>query len=469
MKTNSILKVSIILVSLIIFGCSNSNDSVTSMDKKIDKAGLVIDEMDGVSVSIPPNAVLKTTTLKLEMHEDSAEDIPSISSIFELSGMTGSFEKPIVIELEYKDSDSLNTDNLAIATAKSIDGPWHILPGCVVDTKNNVIRVETMEAGFFTIVSGTDWDTDYDTDTEICTDGDTSSGTIECGYNNSGVLQTVCINGIWQTVSVCVDQSDECQNGNTQAGDTLCGTNNKGVLLQNCIKGTWVDSKECIDPDICIADSTKDSTTVCGFNGNGLMEEICKDGDWTLSGVCNDLDVCTNDLSRQSDITCSTSGTYQQICKNGQWVNSTCITAGCDPAWGIYDEDSKLCWLKYTQSNVYEWASMDPCETLPMNFGNFTDWRAPTEEEYMALFNNCGFDTDSIYTTICDSCAESTKCNSLFPEYTESTDTDAIENSAIFWTSTRSECQVYVDMNNGAFNACGNVSSVNLRCVRDVQ
>ena len=49
-------------------------------------------------------------------------------------------------------------------------------------------------------------------------------------------------------------------------------------------------------------DATQSGATVCGLNGSGFLDQICTEGQWVDSETCDDPDVCTNDATQSEQL-----------------------------------------------------------------------------------------------------------------------------------------------------------------------
>src|SRR5690606_4007311 len=111
---------------------------------------------------------------------------------------------------------------------------------------------------------------DGDGDGDECQEDETQEGSTECGFNDRGALQEVCVDGQWKEGSTCLDP-DECQDDETQNGSVSCGDD--GVVIELCEEGEWTKTSDCNEEIECTGDAEQAGETSCGLNGRGQMTQ----------------------------------------------------------------------------------------------------------------------------------------------------------------------------------------------------
>jgi hypothetical protein len=137
-------------------------------------------------------------------------------------------------------------------------------------------------------------------------------------------------------------------------------------------------------------------------------------------------------------------------------------SADCDG--GRYDPRAGLCWQDPPMSEDRSWqVAIDTCEELEL--GGADDWRLPSIEELLTLYENCGVDLETETQGSCDTCGDSETCHALFGGG------NGQDDAAPFWSSTA--CQLSENtawgMDYGGWAGIHDRGwPLRVRCVRDL-
>ena len=146
--------------------------------------------------------------------------------------------------------------------------------------------------------------------------------TQECGEDNKGTQNRVCINGDWGGWTECFTPVECSVNGTTI--EQTCGINDSGKQIITCIENKWSEPTECIIPSNC--EENKIEEQACGENNTGKQNRTCTNNTWSDWSDCVIPTTCEENKVEEQVCGENNTGKQNRTCTNNTWSDwSDCV------------------------------------------------------------------------------------------------------------------------------------------------